>query len=247
MNRVCIFWGMVVLILCLTAGNSAAALRTFSVSGTIESIDYENKELAIKTTHALVSGITPNEFALADLRENDAVVAVSLGEQGGQWVFVGKIAEDTINTLSACYGDIEFINHFNPDNADNLLNISNLQLMGDVQISYDHTPDCSLCSGCNCNASETHITIEGHEDGNSPMVLLPGKAATVFTGAYKIYVHFISGTAKAYPACLEIPCEGPQAISNFVLTIEATDQKTVSKSSSSGCFISSCGNPSVQG
>ena len=137
MNRVCIFWGMVVLILCLAAGHSSAALRTFSVSGTIESIDYENKELAIKTTHALVSGMTPNEFALDDLKENDAVVAVSLGEKGGQWVFVGKIAEDTIKHFVRLLWRYRAYNHFDPASPDNLLNISNLQLMGDLQVSYD--------------------------------------------------------------------------------------------------------------
>ena len=210
---------------------------TYSISGTVENVSNESRIITINTDAGLINGTAPNDSALNELSKNDSVVAVSLGEKGGKWVFIGKIENSTDDTLSVCYGDIAFIKNFDCNDTGNLSDFCNLKLQGNYQISYVNTPDCNECSGCNCSASETKVTITDSENKENQIDLLPQEVANLSENGYEIRIHFVSGEANGYPQCIDIPCTGPQALSNFVLKIEPSDPSSEKSDNDSGCFI----------
>ena len=210
---------------------------TYSISGTVETVNNEIRIITINTDNGLISGTAPNDSSLNELSKKDSVVAVSLGEKGGKWVFIGKIINNTDDTLSACFGDIAFIKNFDCNDTGNLSNFCNLKLPGNFQISYVNWPDCNECSGCNCSALKTKVTLTDSENKENQIDLLPQEVVTLSENGYKIRIHFISSEASAYPQCIDIPCTGPQALSNFVLTFEPADPSSEKRNNDSGCFF----------
>jgi len=211
-------------------GNPAqAALQSHVISGTITAVDRDNNSIEITNPSGSFVGEAPNEYAIEALSPENPVIAVSLGSKGGDWVFIGKL--DTTNTiLTSAYGDIAFLREANCDDPGSGDDFCDIRVRGNFQFQYTNTPDCSNCSGCNCEASQTALTISGPDDRKTKANLRPGETFTHGGQGYKVHIIFISGESPAYPQCLDQPCAGPQAVSNFAIIIEAENDD-------SSCFI----------
>lgn len=217
------------------SGNSThAALQSHVVSGTVTAVNHDNNTIEITNPSGSFVGEAPNEYAIEALSPENPVIAVSLGSKGGDWVFIGKL--DPTNTiLTSAYGDIAFIRKENCDEPGGGDNFCDIRVRGNFQFQYTNTPDCSNCSGCNCEASQTALTISGPDDRKTTQNLQPGETFTHEEQGYNVHIIFISGEGPAYPQCTDQPCAGPQAVSSFAITIETENDD-------SSCFIRVAGS-----
>lgn len=229
----------ILLIMCSFISPSEAALRTYTILGSVANIDNTNRVIEIKTQDESISGTAPNDFALHELNKNDAVAAASLGKKGGEWIFIGKFKNRIGDKLIACYGDISFINSGECDVPQNSAPFCNLSLPGNIKLSYVNEPDCSECTGCNCNAAKTRIALTDPDRKEMQIELLPAKDKKVTAGSYAIQIYFISGEVNGSPECFEKPCTGVQAVSNFVVKVEPADPDKTNRNDN-GCFIAAC-------
>lgn len=223
--------------LLISANPVCAALQAHTFSGTISSLDTGRNQVEIQTESGTFSGEAPNEYIFDVLSNGDSVIAVSLGSKGGQWVFIGRLKADE-KTLTDAFGDISYLPPDNCDDSEGKM-FCDFDIAGQHQFQYNNAPSCDECSGCNCDASKTTLTISDSAGQKIIKNLLPGESFTHEGQEYKIDVIFISGETNAYPECSDQMCAGPQPVSNFVVNIIANNNKKMDNDDSdSSCFIS---------
>ena len=226
---------LLILVLFIIISPAHAALQTFTFYGTIKTIDAKTNLIEIQTGNDVFTGTAPNGYVFEKLSQGNPVIAVSLGDKGGEWVFLGKLKSNE-NILTDIYGDIAFIQQTNCDNDSSSGIFCDISILGEYQFEYSNAPECSNCSGCNCKASKTETTIIDSNNQEITKTLLPGQNIVYEGQDYKVNILFISGETPAYPQCLDQACQGPQPISNFVVNLEP--QNANSDDDNSGCFIS---------
>lgn len=215
-----------------------AALQSYVISGTVSAVDLDGNSIEIKTPDGTFAGSAPNGYALHALTPEEPVIAVSLGTKGGDWIFIGRL-NDTGEILTDCYGDISVVNKEDCGDASGEGSFCDIYMRGNYKFQYTNDPDCSRCSGCNCKASQTELTITDANDQKTTKRLSPGDSFTHKGENLEADVIFISGEAPAYPQCSDQPCAGPQPVSNFVISMEIRDDDNlVSNDDDSSCFIS---------
>ena len=215
-----------------------AALQPHFFSGQVTAVDKDQGSITLQTGSDDFKGTAPNTDAVRDLSPGDAIIAVSLGSRGERWVFIGRLKPGT-NFLTDGYGDIAFLPADDCDGSPDDAAFCDLQVLGGYQVSYSNTPDCANCTGCNCKAAATRITLTLQDAQEMTQELLPGESFTHDGAAYAIKMHFIAGEIPAYPECSKQMCAGPQPVSNFVVNImPQNDEANVSGNGDGNCFIS---------
>lgn len=221
-------------------GTAHAVLRAYTYMGTVLEKDPENMTITIQTEYTpgsdgwqddsnVLEGVVPNEDAINEINVGDEVMATSLGEPGGGWITLGRITSKTISrgkigpetekTITDIYGDPGYI--------------WDIPLSAGYSLAYDNMPDCAACSGCNCVASYTTITVTDEHGNSETYELYPEETSRYLDRGRPVDITFISGEAPSYPTCSDSPCFGPQAVSNFVIHI--TDDSAAGNGDS--CFI----------
>lgn len=214
-----------------------AALQSHVISGTVSAVDVDGNSIEIETPEGTFAGSAPNEYALHALKLEEPVIAVSLGTKGGDWIFISRL-NDSGEILSDCYGDIAVVNKEGCGNTSGEGGFCDIYIRGNYEFQYTNHPDCSSCSGCNCRASQTEMTITDANGQRTTKRLSPGDSFTHKGERLEADVIFISGEAPAYPQCSDQPCAGPQPVSNFVISIGIRDDNLSSNDDNSSCFIS---------
>lgn len=243
MKKLSTDWRLIFLIfgLLFIANPLYAALQPHTFSGNVSALDAGSNRIEIQTESGAFAGEAPNEHAFDGLSRGDAVIAVSLGKKGGKWVFIGRI-KATEKILTDGYGDISFIQTENCSDESGDGIFCDVIIAGQFQFRYANTPDCNNCSGCNCKALQTTVTITDPANQETAKTLLPGESFAYEGREYTIKMIFIAGEAAAYPECSAQMCAGPQPVSNFVMHIAPNNSETKDDggghhSSSSSCFI----------
>ncbi|KAF5436534.1 CASH domain-dontaining protein [Candidatus Methanophagaceae archaeon] len=162
----------------------------------------------------------PNEDAINEINVGDYVEVSCIGSPGKcgywwGWVSLGKMKSSTEKVVTAIYGDPAYLMS---------------DLLGNHKIEHKNTPDCSACSGCNCQAEYTDVIINKGGRQVDSYQLYPGQSYVYEEDIYRINITFHAGQAPAYPECTECTDEilvGQQAISNFTIRINPTTKKPV--------------------
>jgi hypothetical protein len=229
---------VVVAVIAFVFESARGALRPFAYRGTVIAKDSQSETIEIATEFAwessgweshqqALTGIAPNEDALAGIDVGDYVAGVSLGVAGESWITLGKLMSAADPIITDIYGS--------PGH------LFDLPLMGDYDIAYSNAPDCGACEGCNCEAEYATVTIT--DRGMDPAIheLSPGETHLYQNSHGELSITFLSGKAPAYPECTATPCLGPQPLSNFVIHIsnefETTNAEDEDGNGSGSCFL----------
>jgi hypothetical protein len=198
-------------------GTTWAVLFPYDYMGTVIEKDTQTDIIEIQVEYrwggegwapdnCTLEGGAPNENAINEINIGDYVVAESLGGPGGKWITLGKMESSTEKFIIDIYGDP------GPLGADP-------PLLGNYKIEFNNTADFSSCSGCNCQAKYTTITVTDQSGQKDTHRLDPGQSYVYRGEDYNIDITFLWGEASAYSYCNDSPCVGPQPVSNFVIHI----------------------------
>ncbi len=211
------------LFLFLLTRNAEAVLPQTNYRGTVTEVD--NNKGTISLHAVFYSGsmgepswmpcdyqftsAVPNEDAQAVVAEGDWVEASTLavpGDCGTKWVSIARLEkeEEKAPVCVYLYGDPLYI-------------LSDLP--NDVAVTCTKEPDCEDCGCAVCSIKSASVTVAG-TGGPYLFTLLKGETESRTTEMGTIDVTFYEGQAAAFPTCTDVPCAGPQPISNFSLLIE---------------------------
>jgi len=228
MKQILIF-AILVALLCCVAVPAGAVLQEVTVKGSIATISQTTNTMTIENPlqygckysstgtadctfkpmdKSALTGTVPDPAAFTLFKTGDTVVATSIGGAGETWVTIGKVYgprpnEEYVNSL---VGDFSTI----PS-----------PFVGDYSLLATTMPDCSQCTGSTCVASSSDVKIRSGSLSVADKNLKPGESFT-YNGrndGSSITVTFVSGQATSETCAGSTGVVGPQAISDYVVTV----------------------------
>lgn len=211
---------------------TTAVIQEMTLKGEITNVDIDNQTIYASFTQSygcdygteggdpvcefsdLETAINSSTLALdpsmlTTMKTGDVIAVTTLGGEDGQWIAVAKITADENGNevASDVWGDIGTLSDI-------------ITLDGDYEVSYTTTPDCEDCSGTVCTASSANVSITCGEE-TTTQILTPGEETTLNGNVNtNLTVVFVNGQASSASCSAEAPMmTGPQAISNFIITI----------------------------
>jgi hypothetical protein len=216
-----------ILLLALAVTSSSAVLQELTYHGTVVSLDPVKNSIEIDATARFgcvfendtiqctwntitpvrLNGTAPDPAVFSVFKAGDRVEVTSMGGAGGKWIAIGLIfptpgienwyATDVI-------GDAAVIT---------------APLVGDYDVFYETSPDCTACTGTVCTAATANVTISSTGTWVSGKVLKPGESFT-YNGRNdnsSVMVTFVHGQAPSDTCPNSSPMTGVQPVSDFII------------------------------
>jgi hypothetical protein len=202
---------------------AGAVLPQTNYRGTVTDVDQGKGTIRIHALFYLVSTgdpswtpcdyhfttASPNADAMGVVTEGDYVETSTLavpGECGPKWVSIarGRKEDEAAPSCLYLYGDPSYIHS---------------DLSDGFAVVCTKEPDCDSCGCAVCSVKSATVSVAG-AGGPYIFTLSPGENESRTTELGAIDVTFHEGQAAAFPTCTDVPCAGPQPISNFSLLIE---------------------------
>ena len=229
-NRHIILLLAAVLCLLAMANPATAVLQEITYRGTVAALNPANNTVTINVTHQygcvfgnnttnctwdpispqVLNGTAPVADLFSTVKVGNMVEATSIGGPGGRWIAIGTLypTPGIENWLAMdVFGD--------PDAAP-------APLAANYGLTYNATPNCTMCNGTVCNAGSANITITRVGADVFDKTLLPGRNFEYFDRQdnSSIWIEFVSGEASSSLCPNATPMVGGiQPVSVFVVHV----------------------------
>jgi hypothetical protein len=156
-----------------------------------------------------VKGMVPTGSTYDIFKKDDTAVGTSLGDAGGTWMTLAKLAGPGANE--------EFVTDLVGDP-----NGIPTPLVGNYAVSYTTEPDCSTCYGTTCTAVSATVSVTSNGAVAMKKTLLPRQSFTynARNDGSSVSVSFVKGEAPSLTcASGQYGMTGPQPVSVFVINV----------------------------